>query len=384
MEVGAINSILGAVAGRAGLDGLVLDRARRAAAMLRPTDAAGLQAAALKNLIAALRHAARVDDATATAEIRSLEARLAGLAASERGGHAAARPATAETVPWARNVAAARTRARGEGKLVMVDFSTESCVWCKRLDADVFPRPDVVAALRAFVPVRVDADDGEGRPLAERYKAHIRGYPAILFLDPTIDDPADDRIVGKIPGYMPPASFAEQLRTIASLPRDLGRLAKMARPDDGDAMRLLATALAMQGQIDEAVALIGRAWGPGADPRFDRWAAVYSTIGDESMIRIKLGEAADWYDRAARAAKRPVDVYNAHLGAGFVAMLRRQGATAARELEAAARVDALTAAERDFARELLTDLAQPRGGAAAVPEAAAALNRIDRKTPGQE
>ena len=226
-------------------------------------------------------------------------------------------------------------------------------------------------ALRAFVPVKVNAEDGEGRPLVARYQAHVPAYPAILFLDPTIDDPRDSRIVGKIPGYMPATGFAEQLKTIARLPRDVGSLMDKVHPDDGDEMRRLATALAMQGRVEEATALIDRAWGAGADSNFDRWAAVYNTLGDTLILHQKLAEAAEWHSKAARVGKRPIDVYNARLGAGFVAAAQRKGELAARELEAAARVDGVSSREREFAKELLSNLVS-----AGVPEAAAVLERL--------
>jgi tetratricopeptide (TPR) repeat protein len=147
-------------------------------------------------------------------------------------------------------------------------------------------------------------------------------------------------------------------------------------PDDRNAMRQLATALAMQGRSKEAAALIDRAWGAGADPNFDRWASVYNTLGDEVMLHMNLDEAAGWYQKAARVAKRPIDVFNAHLGAGFVAALRRKGDLAANELEVAARVDGVSDSERDFVKELLGHLVKPMDGSAAVPEAAAALRRL--------
>jgi hypothetical protein len=139
----------------------------------------------------------------------------------------------------------------------------------------------------------------------------------------------------------------------------------------------------MQGRAQEAIALIDRAWGPGSDPNFDRWAAVYNTLGDEVMLHLKPAEAADWYNKAARVAKRPIDVYNAHLGAGIVASLRRKGDLAARELEAAARVDNVSSDERAFARELLGDLATPLDGSAGVPEAVAAMNRLEADRPSK-
>jgi hypothetical protein len=123
---------------------------------------------------------------------------------------------------------------------------------------------------------------------------------------------------------IPAGTLVEGLRTIACLPWDIGPLTRKAHPDDGDAMRLLATALATRGRIKDAAALIDRAWGPGADPGFDRWAAVYNAIGIELMMRLRWSEAAEWFHKAAGVAKRPIDVYNAHLGAGFATMSSRR------------------------------------------------------------
>ena len=125
----------------------------------------------------------------------------------------------------------------------MVEFYTQGGKVVDDYDSDVFPKPAVSAAISEFVPVKVDAEDGEGRPLVEQYQAHIQGYPAILFLNPAIEDPKDGRIVGKIPGFMPPASFVEQLNTIARLPKDIGKLQQhhAAHPDDLDERRQLVT-----------------------------------------------------------------------------------------------------------------------------------------------
>ncbi len=107
---------------------------------------------------------------------------------------------------------------------------------------------------------------------------------------------------------------------------------------------------------------------------------MYNTLGDEVMLDLKMADAAAWYGKAARVAKRPIDVYDAHLGTGFVAGLESKGVLAARELEAAARVGGVSSTERDFAIELLGLLTKPKDGAAAVPEAAAALKRLEAET----
>jgi hypothetical protein len=358
MEIFTIGLIADNVAGAEGRDDLALEYARRAVAMLRPEDSADLQIPTIQYLVAALRRS-RGGDEKAAAEVQALGDRIATL-----GGQVGRRPAPAGrtgagAVPWAWSFTAASEKARADGKLVMVVFYTEGSRWWEHLDAEVFPRPDVVAAIRPFVPVQVDTEGGDGRALAAKYRAHVGMIsPIILFLDPANPEAEGGGVVARIPGMIPTGTLIEGLQTIARLPRDLDALARKAHPDDGDAMRQLATALAIRGRIKDATALIDRAWGPGADPGFDRWAAVYNALGIELMMRLQGRAASDWFHKAAGVAKRPIDVYNAHLGAGFAAMLQIRGDLAAREFEAAARVDGVSVDERDFARGVAADPAR--------------------------
>jgi thioredoxin-related protein len=54
-----------------------------------------------------------------------------------------------------------------------------------------------------LVPIKVDAEKGEGPMLAARYG--VSGFPTILFLD------ASGIAVHQIVGYRPPADFAEEM-----------------------------------------------------------------------------------------------------------------------------------------------------------------------------
>ena len=240
LEIGDTNLIIQNLIGNRELVDLVLERARKAVALLRPSDSVALQTSTLKNLASALRKARKIDESKAVTEAKAVEDRIAKLGSKTgdkptRTGEVNGRVKTDQVV-WARNFDAARKEAKAKGKLILVDFYTESCGWCKRLDSDVFPQPAVSNAIHQFVPVRINAEDGEGRPLVEQYQSHIQGYPAILFLDPAIENPKDGRIVGKIPGFMPPLFFAEQLNIIAHLPHDVEKLQERhkAHPDDKD------------------------------------------------------------------------------------------------------------------------------------------------------
>src|SRR5688572_8237588 len=73
-------------------------------------------------------------------------------------------------------------QAAREHKPVLLDFWAIWCKPCALLERDVFPRPEVQAALAGYVFQRYDAEIGEGADLAARFD--IRGYPTLLVLTP--------------------------------------------------------------------------------------------------------------------------------------------------------------------------------------------------------
>jgi|HubBroStandDraft_2_1064218.scaffolds.fasta_scaffold07691_4 uncharacterized protein YyaL (SSP411 family) len=126
-------------------------------------------------------------------------------------GHpSAAAPVTAAAaakdapIAWRELDAAAFTRARAEGRLVLIDGSAEWCHWCHVMDATTYRDPAVRRLLDAsFVPVRVDID--EKPDFEERYRES--GWPATVILS------ADGAEVGRYKGYQPPAKFIAILRS---------------------------------------------------------------------------------------------------------------------------------------------------------------------------
>jgi len=92
-------------------------------------------------------------------------------------------------------------------KIILVDFETESCVWCDRLDADTFTDERVIAfAKQNLISKKIDAEKGTGPEQKKKYR--VRGYPTILFLNSRGIE--IDRIVG----YRPPEEFLSELNRI--------------------------------------------------------------------------------------------------------------------------------------------------------------------------
>jgi thioredoxin-related protein len=115
--------------------------------------------------------------------------------------------------------------AAAAGKPVLVDVYTDWCTWCKRMDADVYAKPEVKAYLAAhFVTVKLNAEYTtparyEGKPytsqtLAQRFR--VNGYPTTIFLR------ADGTHIANVPGYVPPERFALLLHYIGDGAMDRG------------------------------------------------------------------------------------------------------------------------------------------------------------------
>lgn len=136
-------------------------------------------------------------------------------AGSTLAANGAARPAATPT--W-RKWDAGLAEARKTGRPVLVDVYTDWCGWCKRMDRDVYARPEMIDYLtRNWVVVRINAEANtpahyQGHETTEAQIADqfgINSYPTTVMLKPT-----GDHLVN-VPGYLPAADFKTVLRFIA-------------------------------------------------------------------------------------------------------------------------------------------------------------------------
>jgi thiol:disulfide interchange protein len=107
---------------------------------------------------------------------------------------------------WEKSWDSAFSRAKSEGKPVLVSFEAEWCVWCKKLDTTTFHDTDVVSLIAgSLVPLTLDVD-GSGEALSNRYG--VESLPTVLVFSPTGEE------VGRINGYLPPGRFLEAMNQI--------------------------------------------------------------------------------------------------------------------------------------------------------------------------
>ncbi|MBN8705072.1 MAG: thioredoxin fold domain-containing protein [Bacteroidetes bacterium] len=104
--------------------------------------------------------------------------------------------------------------AQKQKKYILVDFYTDWCGWCKKMDKDTYTNPTVMQILKKnFILIKVNAEDAAKSAKYKQYNVTypelsqgfgVTGFPATVFLNAQAD------YVTLVPGYLP----ADEMTTI--------------------------------------------------------------------------------------------------------------------------------------------------------------------------
>lgn len=110
-------------------------------------------------------------------------------------------------VEWRTDYDAARKESTEKGKPIFLEFMTEDCFHCRRLESGPFKEEEVVTILNdRFIPLKVDAARSPKLIAALR----IQAYPTMIVAG------TDGKIIGFLEGYMEAKPLHENLkRTLA-------------------------------------------------------------------------------------------------------------------------------------------------------------------------
>lgn len=115
--------------------------------------------------------------------------------------------ASAQAPAWRQDYNSVRREATDKQRPILLDFGTENCFWCKRLDATTFRDPSIVNLINEqFVPLKVDGD----REATLAQKLQIQSYPTLVLASP------DGKILTFIEGYLEPAKLMPHLQAAVS------------------------------------------------------------------------------------------------------------------------------------------------------------------------
>lgn len=105
--------------------------------------------------------------------------------------------------------------AKKENKHILVDFYTDWCVWCKKLESEVYSKPEIIKFMNDnFVAVKLNPEKaGEIDYKGDKYSqgdfaqaAGVTGYPATGFFSPESD------YLQIVPGFLPADQFMSLLK----------------------------------------------------------------------------------------------------------------------------------------------------------------------------
>jgi thioredoxin-related protein len=98
-------------------------------------------------------------------------------------------------------------QARQTGKHLLVNFSADWCIYCKKMKKETYTDPDVIAYINEhFVPVMVDTQ--KEKQIANQY--YVRGLPTIWFLT------SEGAKISNLPGFVDAPMFLQVLKYLAS------------------------------------------------------------------------------------------------------------------------------------------------------------------------
>ena len=117
----------------------------------------------------------------------------------------------AEEVQWRHDYAAARRDAEKTGRPLLLDFGTEGCSWCRKLDLTTFRSAAVVRLTNErLIPVKIDAEQSERLTQA----MGVQSFPTIIIAL------HDGKILKRQEGYLDAAELRPMLENVlAKLPQ---------------------------------------------------------------------------------------------------------------------------------------------------------------------
>jgi len=236
----------------------------------------------------------------------------------------------AKPIEWTTGYASALKRAKAENRLILVDFYTDWCGYCKKLDAEVYPTPQVQRVVNAsFIPVRLNAEK-EKDGIEQSVHFNVTGFPCILILDDAGNE------LYRIGGYMAAEPFTKSLVSMVAAARATPELLARvkANPNDVDALGDLTEIYVGQHHPDKAQDILTRLTKVDPDNRSGKVSKATLQMGEMYLQDQDAEKAAPLLQRAAKIGKNGMEVGYAHISLALCAAIRNDKPAAISELQA--------------------------------------------------
>ena len=125
-------------------------------------------------------------------------------------------------IHWENSLKVAHAQAQLEGKLLLLHFYSDYCVWCDRLEAGAYQQPQVAEAIhRHYVPVKIHA--GQNPTIAKAFRVNAYPTDVIVTTEATVlvhrtSPQAPDEYVAMLTQHAQNAATAQPTTAIAGDP----------------------------------------------------------------------------------------------------------------------------------------------------------------------
>ena len=200
--------------------------------------------------------------------------------------------AAAQEIDWRTDYGKARKEALQKGLLLVIDFSTENCYWCRQLELRTFADPAVVSLLNErCVPLHIDA--GRNPDLIE--KMNVQNYPTLVYATP------EGRVLGYQEGFIEAPAFRDQVQHAVNavsapdwMTRDYAEAVKAAGQKD------YARAVALlKGVVEDGKERLIQTQARRLLQQVDQQAADALTAARQQALRGQTAEAQKTADQVA-------------------------------------------------------------------------------------
>ncbi|GAB4222250.1 MAG: hypothetical protein Kow0062_18780 [Acidobacteriota bacterium] len=214
----------------------------------------------------------------------TMRGRSAALAAATL--LAAVLPALGQEIGWIRDVRAALDRAAESGRPLVVDFWAVWCAPCQQMEQTTWGRAEVVEAVSAFVPLKVNFDAQQ--VFVRRYR--VEAIPVVLILDEHGEE---------ITRHLGMIGAEELVELLGKVQAGYAAYREALSGDDPDALLAAADFLASLDAPSRAAELL--------EERLDRApparrAELACRIGELCLAADEAKDAARWFGKAEKLA----------------------------------------------------------------------------------
>ena len=127
-------------------------------------------------------------------------------------------------IRWETQLKMAHARAQTEGKLLLLHFYDDNCVWCDRLEKGAFSTPEVAAAIeKSYIPVKIHAS--QNPTIASTFK--VSRFPTDVIvttqgqaLSHSVSPQDTARYVGMLTQQLPTLAGGNQMVAAAATPQN--------------------------------------------------------------------------------------------------------------------------------------------------------------------